>query len=767
MLYAALLADQSPQLPRLYAEQPAAQRAALDAILAASAAFHWLASGRAGRARAWLGRLPDGMRRHVEAAAAAPESAAPESAAPESAAARLPARLARRLAAAWMLRRPSSDFGDVAAAAAVVGELARAAVAPDAAAAATLVAAALRCGRAAAALALYGPADGLRGLRAALERRSPRVHFDVAAALVRGGDLRGALAVARAVRSRLLFHVLLALWAARRPGDARGVAAIVRAALAALDGRLLHSTHHCAIAAALAGPPLASAAAPARRRRLRLALRLHGALAPRLESPSPAAVARLVRAALDAAMPAAAFAVYRGAERLGSRAREPLLAALAGFLARAGDMRCIMHLTAVAARSRIPMTPRFYAAVICGLAHPRGVKHAMRAAAAAEPAARRRVLRFVRRLRAAELMLASMERCGRRPPPKARHALMHAWAVLAQPARARWHFDRLPAPSAPAWGILMYASVRAGDAPAALSILDRARRWLRSHAAALPQRQRQRQRLHPPPTSHLVNMALLALVEAGRGRAALALLDRHLGQRDLPASPGDPITLGLVTRTLIENGQFQKAIAVHDDVHRRLARPEALPELKAMLAHCLAQGDPSAALCVAARILRAGGTLTAAHWCDVLRLLCASQPASTEAVVRVYDQWCHQLGADSARGIHMPPALRADPVLAGQVRAALLGAGRKVSTNSAGPPAARRQKLALYRALLREIRVFPAPEMRRKLGHNARFVFELYRDLDPHSAHAHELARDGASQLQWLRGWRAHPEAVQHLLRPP
>ncbi|KAJ2823041.1 hypothetical protein FBU31_004410, partial [Coemansia sp. 'formosensis'] len=73
-----------------------------------------------------------------------------------------------------------------------------------------------------------------------------------------------------------------------------------------------------------------------------------------------------------------------------------------------------------------------------------------------------------------------------------------------------------------------------------------------------------------------------------------------------------------------------------------------------------------------------------------------------------------------------------------------------VDSVPAAQPPVRAQCLSLYRGLLRVIGDFPLTEMRGKLKHNARFCFELYRDLEEGNPKIQQLVSDGQRQLQWL-----------------
>ncbi|KAJ2774263.1 hypothetical protein IWQ57_000907, partial [Coemansia nantahalensis] len=804
VFYAAFLGDQSPHLAAIYCGQGAQQRVAIDAILAASTAFHYLTSRCVWKARLCLSRMPP----------------------------RLPPDLVAKIDAVWMLRRPRENFVDVETAGQIIADMLRAGVVPDRAAAETLVSSAVRCGRAAAVAVVYASESRLLGLeratlvslavlREAMSGPQPRIHYDVMGTLARAGDLDGAIAVASAMQSRLMFHVLASLWAAQHPDDTQGIDKIVRSALAALDCRFQHSTHHTAITSILrAGAvPHADSAAQKRKGLVQQALRLHRDMAPRLETPSAAAISQLMQAAFGQGMATAALWLYRDTERRrewcaspGRFEKDAIVATLAGFFARQRSMRAIAHLSDAVLWSGISRLPSFYAAVVCELAQPHDVRPSVDACLRSQEggeADRRanqkhqyRVRAFLRRLQSAEGVLVSMRHNDIQTPARAYHAVMYAWAVLGQPQKVQWLFCMLQAKS-PAgrqtqvseitWGILMYAYMRAHRLNRVFGVLGRAQRWRRSHAGPAPAAPGAAG--GPETTSHLVNMAMLALVERGNGRAALALLDKYLERTDthgahsgLSASPGDRITLGLITRILVENRRFEQALRVYDDTHSKYALPEAPSELTTMLGHCLRMGDISGVLGVVRRILRQGGTLSGDHWSNVI-YQCAMQTNGGEAVVYLYEQWCQSLGIGGVAQV--PAALVHNEMLAAVVREALRDRDRPgdaktlaasiraaktlereqadadtAAADTSGPRVpGRSRKLRLYRALLREIRRASMPMLRGKLTHNTRFVYDLYRDLDPRSPRVAELVREGDAHLQWLRAWHDHPDVCAALVR--
>ncbi|KAJ2826517.1 hypothetical protein IWW50_002319 [Coemansia erecta] len=754
VLFAALLADQSPGLLPLYYSQPEANRALADTVLASSTAFYYTTQGNPMRAQLSIQCLPQSLHKRLEWAANNPTELASY----------IPQNVRRQIHAAWMLRKPNAQFRDVEAAGAAVGLLLQHALVPDEAAVATLVSSAVRCGRADVLRPVYARTGQLHAvaapalvdlavLRAQLYVKRPRIHYDVLGSLVRGGDLHGALEVARALRSRRMFHVLLAMWAAQGVRRVRGIVQIVSAALDTLDGRLLHSTHHLAIVSIL------NAQQDHEPSRVHAALAVHRLLAPRLESPALAAVNQLMRAAIREHMGVHAFSVYRDAESRPAWQRAwfgsgALMATLGEFLARHEDVRSIMHLSTVVTRRHFLAAPQFYTAIVSGLcARP----------LPSDPHV------LARRVQCAEAIVGSMRGARIACPPKALHAVMYAWAALGQARRTERWFAQLKArdKGEAAWGILMFAFVRRRNTRGALDVLVRARDWLLANGGARAS----------TATSHLVNMAMQVLVNSGDGHSALALLDECLARYtvstgDLPATPGDPITLTLIIRTLLASHRFAQAVRVYDDTLQQYGMHETPAMLYPLFAHCLHSGDTRNALRIAQRIVRLGGSLRDQQW----SLMLQSLDAAGDDVLAAYGMWCQQHGVD---GVHrVPEHARQCPELIHHVCAALRHRGRpsdaaallqQSSSQHAPKPCvpmladpapsstttttAHTQSVRLYRGLLREVRRFPVVEQRKKLLHNVRFVYELYRDMHLDDSKLSALQRDGQFQLQWLRSW--------------
>ncbi|KAJ2330195.1 hypothetical protein IWW51_000055 [Coemansia sp. RSA 2702] len=577
----------------------------------------------------------------------------------------MPRDLRRRIDAAWMLRKPNSGFNDVEAAVAAVAELLRNALVPDMPVVATLVSSAIRCQRPGVVMPIYATAQRPQGvpasammdlaiLRALLGKKHPRIHYDVLGLLVRSGDLGNALLVVSSIRSRQMIHLLLSLWASQHPRDVRGISRIVRVALSTLDGQLLHSTHHLAISSILSSPHGRSSATMLVDR----ALAVHRVMAPRLESPSLAAVNQLMRAAMEQKMYSHVFAVYRDAEsrpkwlQPGAQfANGAIMATLGECLARHLDMRSIATLTSVVTRSHIHAAPPFYTAIISGLV-ARPTKHD------------RHVL--LRRVQVAEAILRTMGRCGIARPPKALYSIMYARAVLGQAWKTLRLFCRLDEKDVGevAWGILMYAYVRRGDVRRTLEVLVRARKWLQTADVSVLRSKQMNT------TSYLVNMAVSVLVNSGNQDSALSLLDMCLARssesiKELSATPGDPITLGLIVRALLASQRFMQAVHVYDDALDQFGVRETPGLLRLFLQHCLGRGDGSNALRIAQRMVQLAGTLSKHEWLLLIQYL----EEDAEQVLTVYQMWCRQLGVDGV--VRVPNAVIQDPELARRIHASL------------------------------------------------------------------------------------------------
>ncbi|KAJ2574287.1 hypothetical protein GGH19_003927 [Coemansia sp. RSA 1807] len=764
LVYAALLAEQNAEIVSLYYSQSDTERALIDTVFSASTAFYYVMTGNPMRTRLCLQKVDPKLYERLEWAVDHPEQLAEH----------IPHNVREQIHAAWMLRKPTDQFQDVQMAGIVVGALLARGIIPDVAAVATLVSSAVRCGRADVLAPVYGMAGQMHGvaastlvelavLRNQLGVRYPRMHYDVLGTLVRSNDLQGALEVARAMRSQQMYHVLLKMWAAQGThmsktnthGYTRRVQDIVQIiddALNTVGERFLHSTHHLAITTILGMKHDSSC--------VRAAISVHQKLAPRLISPSLPAINQLMRAAIGANMGSSAFSLYRDIEARGEHdsawhTSGTLMATLGEFLAQHEDMRSLVHLSTVVTRRHITAAPQFYTAVVCGLCtQPLHSDHHD----------------LIRRVYGADAILRSMRKARVPRPTKALHAVMYAWAVLGRPLRAQHCFAHLPIGDLTevAWGILMYAFVRQRNARGVLAVLAQARSWLQDTD--------NEPAVTPNVSSYLVNMSMQALVDRGDGRHAMILLDECLERfaespTELSATHSDPITLTLVVRTLLASHRVTQAVHVYDDTIEQFGVHETPSLLRPFFVHCLLHGDANDALRVAQRIVGLGGTPQDSEWSLLLRSL-----NDNSDVLQAYHMWCKCRGVDGTRRV--PELVRQDAELARCICTALEQRGYKgdaimVEAQCAPPPVlpvvphvewTGNRSVRLYRDLVREARKFPVAALRKKIEHNVRFVYELYRDVDPKDPYVGALLRDGAFQLRWLRSWHKVPATTLQAL---
>ncbi|KAJ2794483.1 hypothetical protein H4S07_006744, partial [Coemansia furcata] len=341
-------------------------------------------------------------------------------------------------------------------------------------------------------------------------------------------------------------------------------------------------------------------------------------------------------------------------------------------------------------------------------------------------------------------------------PVKVYHALMYGWALLGQPRRVQSYFSKLEQRSKGGtmaavksgisevtWGILLYSHARAHDIQGALSVLARAREWV---SGTKTPRVDDR-------SSYLVNISVCALLVDRDARSALTLLDACIQQyneylqtdkedtdrKELVATPADPVTRSLIIRALLDNQRLAQAVEVHNSMHAQFNLAEYASELKPMLKFCLGQRDATSALQIAERILKIGGVgaLTDSQWVRLLRL-CIEGGKGGDVAGLLSDLGA--LGSEHGDfGTVIMPLLRSKYPEAvdwiSHVAESNKDADAVISIANAdsvpsGEPPVRAQCLSLYRGLLRVIGDFPLAEMRGKLKHNARFCFELYRDLE-------------------------------------
>ncbi|KAJ1959196.1 hypothetical protein GGI12_004462 [Dipsacomyces acuminosporus] len=538
---------------------------------------------------------------------------------------------------------------------------------------------------------------------------------------------------------------------------------------------------------------------------LQNALALHFMLAPRLESPSIAAIHQLLSALTDHDRITDAFLVYRDAEMRPAWAEaarpvatEAIYSVLASGLARIEDIRSITHLTSVATSRGVPMSQNFYTAVICGLTKPQQVvrNHSGKPARFVPlPNQGHPGPAYAKRVQIAETLFESMHRHRVSRPTKVHHALMYAWALLGQHKKVQSYFDKLKsecendhssnaAINEATWGILMYAYTRAHNTQGALNVFARAAEWLKSsqHTSQSPSTLR---------TSYLINMAMGCFLSNGDPRSALAFLDESIARysaeqvapaskSELPATPADPVTLNLIVRALLSDGQLAKALSVYESIRAEYNIAEAPSELSLFLRYCMRHGDVAGSFELAERIMRAGRVLSDRQWLELMHL-CANE-CSPDVVIYLYEQLCLLTGTDGKNKV--PALLKKYPDMvrwvcnalkqnkrdedAAAIHSALAAnpapAVPKAEVPTPPPPCAKAQSLALYRQLLRAIHRFPISNLRDKLAYNARFAFELYRDLDSNDQRIRTLLSQGKEQALWLQSWRKDTETVQKLV---
>ncbi|KAJ2395602.1 hypothetical protein GGI05_001510, partial [Coemansia sp. RSA 2603] len=591
----------------------------------------------------------------------------------------------------------------------------------------------------------------LVGIRSTLSRRLPRTHFDVLGTLVRMGDLNGALIVVSALRNRQMFHFLLDLWKSTYTDDWRAIGTIAKAMVASLEDRILHSTHHLVLTATLG----TLKTAPRHQHKLKQeilssALSLHWLLASRLESPSVAAIHQLITQLADSQLATSAFQVYRDAEQRGSQwaqsrrtfATEAIFAALARGLAQVSDTRSIMHLTSTANRLGIHISSHFYTAVICGLTDPRHIQTTTnRYHVQPQPDA-------LQRIQAAEMMLEMMRCNNVAVPPKVLYALMHAWALLGQTKKTRVYSRRIQrlvdthVVGVHSWSMLMYSFVRSQDTRGVINVLSQAREWLRSHKLV--------DHFDSQRSSYLVNIAMSALVKAGKSRDALLLLDSSIDlaqsneEGALPVTPADPVTLSLVIGALLAEHQLARALEVYSNITKRYGLPENTSELRRLLRYSLRFGHLDASLEITARLLRASGRIKETQWIRLLQLSFANGRYATVYNVYMCMCACHEPAKMHSLLKRHPAVLE----LAQMANAELGGLVKHIKYSPAY------QAVSLYRKLMRAVAGFPLKEMRSKLRYNVRFCYELYRDLDSQDPHIARLISDGHAQAEWLLEWQ-------------
>ncbi|KAJ1818367.1 hypothetical protein LPJ75_001466 [Coemansia sp. RSA 2598] len=807
VILAALLADTDPELVRLYTRLSDDVRRHIDSALLASLAYHFSKQGKVRRSRQISRLLTRQAQVDIRWAMGHEGSRLASLLSKES---------VRKIDAAWMLRRPKAGFAAAGAAGDVVADLLRAGIVPDPLVLKTLISMSVHQQSMAGICMLYASRKRSFGLseytlvRLAYMRESlgqvyPRIHYDVLGALVRSGELGRASTVAIALNSRHAFHFLLRLWTDAHRRDWRAVGTIVTTMLHTLDTKVLHSTHHLAVTAVLWEFKRALAdKEKGSKEILKMALSLHWELAPRLESFSIAAVHQLLVALSDHGMMSSTFEIYRDIERRSQRpnsnsksrqaglANEAIVCVLAKALARKGDIRSVMHLVSMTTRTGLRVSSRLYSAVVLGLTDHRYLR----------PAARREAKRrsdVAERVQMAEAIVETMRKSSAPVPPKLLFSIMHAWALLGHIHRTRSYFYRIRSLldahviSEIPWGMLMYASMRAYDVRTVIGVLNRAREWLQTAQTA--QTSSQSEKTATKKTSYLINIAMAALIQNGDSRAALSLLDSFDPEDEasdkaaghLAITPADPVTMNLILGALLAKDRIQQAIGVYDSIRSQYGLAESVPELRRFLRHCLQYGHLDEALEMYQRILRSGNRPKESQWISLV-FLCMDHKRY-KMVACIFDCHCAQLGLPRVlslfrrnpdvaehicqalantsgreetvakiRGIYTSPAAVSSETLHGHDNE------REHERERICVHGSRAEKLSLYRRLYRAARRYPLAEMRRKLCHNVRFGFELYRCLDHDDALVGQLIKDGKAQAMWLESWQADTETLRRIV---
>ncbi|KAJ2634328.1 hypothetical protein GGF40_004273 [Coemansia sp. RSA 1286] len=805
-ILAALLADTDPELINLYTRLAEDVRRHIDSALLATLAYHFAKQGWVRQFRRTSRLLSRQAQADVKWALGCKEESRKES--KGSLALSLSKEVMQGIDAAWMLRRPITGLASASDAGDVVMALLRAGIVPDLPALKTLISLSVHQRSGSGICMLYASRKQSFGfseyilvrlaeMRVSLGRQYPRIHYDVLGTLVRSGELGRASTVAAALKSRHAFHFLLQLWTDTFKRDWKAVGTIVRTLLRALDAKVLHSTHHLAITAilgefkrALANKEKGSKAI------LQRTLSLHWQLAPRLESPSIAAVHQLLVALSEHGMMDSAFDVYRDLEKrkewAGARSKqgclsnEAIVSVLAKALARKEDIRSIMHLANMATRTGVRVSSHFYSAVVLGLTDPRYLRPAAKREAKGQQD-------IAERVQMAEAIVGTMRKNSVAVPPKLLFSIMHAWALLGHIRKTRAYFYRIKGlvdahmVSEIPWSMLMYANMRARDVRGVFGVLNRAREWLQTTQAS-----RQSEKSTSAKTSYLVNIAMAALIQDSNSKAALSLLDSlgsepedpALATRRLTVTPADPVTLNLIVGALLAKDHIQQAIEVYDSIRSQYGLGESVPELRRFMQHCIRYGHLAEALEVYQRILRNDHTLKESQWISLMSL-CLDQK-SYQIVPYLFDCLCVQLGLPRVLSLFKKNQRFAESVC--QVLAKTKGRDQEVSkiTELFTSPVvtspeklpnqclerdckqhSKAEKTALYRRLFRAAKQFPLAEMRRKLCYNVRFGYELYRHLDHDDALAARLMEEGEAQVRWLRSWQADPEIQSLIVHRP
>ncbi|KAJ2455877.1 hypothetical protein EV183_000493 [Coemansia sp. RSA 2336] len=738
--FAGFLANHDPDLLTLYYSQPEEQRVVVDTMLAASASYHCVMVGKPEQAQTSMKFLSKQALFSLE------------SIVKDSKKLRLPLKLKNQSFAACMLRKPSDKFKNISYAGCIVHRMLQRGIVPDTKVMRTLISSSVRTKQVKNIVFLYATAQRPMGIpieaiskletrRAEINELQPRLHCDVLGNLVRNNNLNSALIVTRGMRSRLMYHLLLAMWSGSWPAKWQGTVRIATDLLQTLDEKLFHVTHHVAVGSIVLAPKKHSLEA---KEAVHCALNLHRMLAPRLEQPSVSLIRRLTRTAIREGMYVHALAVFCETEsRAGWRAKRTNLAKksiramLDEALAQEDSVAAIVELTKASLHNPSDTDDYFYATIMGSLSSKSKVY----------PWSKQEQMRI------AKTVVRSMYRFRIPHPPPDIYAPMYFWALLGQREKTFSHFKQLPIQdrNEVAWGIYMLAYVRAGDTDGTLNVLMQTGRWF-SHMSEDQEESIGR-------TSKLVNMVITEMIDRGYCRSVLTLLDMYITQNaseELAEAPEDLHTLSPIIRVLLMDYRFIHAICDYSDVIKQYRLEHEHSHL--VLHALLARKDADGALHAAQKIKEMGGSLSTHEWQMLVQISQNSLENMLEAYrLREQESGANQTDLSEPSSQSMAPADLTYPAL---YRLLLHGSvdntSSSTSTVQLSQTCADRKSvlLRLYRQLLQETRVFPVTEMRGKLRYNVRFVYELYRHLDPSDKSIPQLIYDGILQLRWLRSWR-------------
>ncbi|KAJ1739155.1 hypothetical protein LPJ68_004928 [Coemansia sp. RSA 1086] len=667
---------------------------------------------------------------------------------------RLPLKLKNQSFAASMLRKPSDKFKNIIYAATIVHRMLQRGIAPDTKVMKTLISSAVRTKQVKNIVFLYAtaqrpmgiPTEGISKLemrRAEIKELQPRLHCDILGNLVRNNNLNSALIVTRGMRSRLMYHLLLSMWSGSWPAKWKGTIRIATDLLRTLDERLFHVTHHVAVASVVLAPKKHSSEA---KEAVHHALNLHRMLAPQLEQPSISLIRRLTRTAIREGMYVHALAVFGETEaRAGWRvkrtsiAKKSIRAMLDEALAREDSVAAIIELTKASLHSPSDTDDYFYATIMGSLISKSKV----------HPWSRQEQMHI------AKTVVRSMYRFRIPHPPPDIYAPMYFWALLGQREKTFSYFKQLPIQdrNEVAWGIYMLAYVRAGDTDGTLNVLMQTGKWF--------SRISEDQEESIGKTSKLVNMVITEMIDRGYCRSVLTLLDMYITQsasEELVEASEDLHTLSPIIRVLLMDYRFIHAICDYGDVIKQYRIGYVHSHL--LLQAFLARKDSDSALHAVQKIKGMGGSLSTHEW----QMLVQISQNSLKHMFEAYRLWEQEQEPDASQTAlsqpsrhSMEPADLTYPALYRLLLHSSLDNMHSIQSSvELSQTFADRKNvlLLLYRQLLKETRVFPVTEMRGKLRYNVRFVYELYRHLDPNDRSIPQLIYDGILQLQWLRSWR-------------